>query len=110
MSFLKFLTFLSPALAPTTAAAPPTRPGHDEAPLALLNAANGQACEVVAVQAPAGAPDWGRWLAEIGFVPGEPATVTARSPWGDGALVVRIGASTFALRRTEAACVQVRAL
>lgn len=36
--------------------------------------------------------------------------VTARSPWGDGALVVRIGSSNFALRRDEASCVEVRAL
>jgi ferrous iron transport protein A len=67
----------------------------------------GQPCRVATVTAPAGAPDWGRWLAEIGFIAGEPAMVTARSPWGDGALVVRIGCSNFALRRDEASCVTV---
>jgi len=67
----------------------------------------GQPCRVATVIAPAGAPDWSRWLAEIGFIAGETAMVTARSPWGDGALVVRIGCSNFALRRDEASCVKV---
>jgi len=48
-----------------------------------------------------------RWLGEIGFVPGEPLMVMLRGYGGDP-LVVRIGASTFALRRSEAACVRVR--
>jgi ferrous iron transport protein A len=76
----------------------------------LSDIAIGQACQVTAVETPPQAPDWGRWLAEIGFIPGEPAVVTARSPWGDGALVVRIGSSNFALRRDEARCVSVRTL
>lgn len=69
---------------------------------------NGLACQVVAVTAPRDAPEWSRWLAEIGFLPGEAVMVTARSPWGGDPLVVRIGHSTFALRRAEAACVTVR--
>ena len=52
-------------------------------------------------------PDWGRWLGEIGFLPGERVSVTARSLWGGDPLVVRVGQSTFALRRAEAACVHV---
>jgi len=74
---------------------------------ALDHAAIGQACQVASVTPPAAAPEWGRWLAELGFIPGEPAMVTARSPWGDGSVVVRIGSSNFALRRAEAACVSV---
>ena len=70
----------------------------------------GQPCRVTTITAPPGAPDWGRWLAEIGFIAGEAAMVTARSPWGDGALVVRIGCSNFALRRDEASCVTVQPL
>lgn len=68
----------------------------------------GQPCRVTTITAPPDAPDWGRWLAEIGFIAGEAAMVTARSPWGDGALVVRIGCSNFALRRDEARCVTVQ--
>jgi ferrous iron transport protein A len=77
---------------------------------ALADMPVGQPCRVAAIAAPQNAPDWERWLGEIGFIPGEPATVTARSPWGDGALVVRIGSSHFALRRAEAACVTVTAI
>jgi ferrous iron transport protein A len=74
---------------------------------ALDSVATGLACRVVAVAAPADLPDWARWLGEIGFLPGERVTVTARSAWGGDPLVVRIGQSTFALRRAEAACVRV---
>ena len=48
-----------------------------------------------------------RRLAEIGFLPGEPVKVLARIAGGDP-LAVRIGNSTFALRRCEALCVQVQ--
>ncbi len=97
--------------------APPSDAGHPAAapqPRAaffgsLADIALDRPCQVTGVDAPAQAPDWARWLAEIGFVAGEPALVTARSPWGDGALVVRIGSSQFALRRDEARCVSVHA-
>jgi len=52
-------------------------------------------------------PDWAIWLAEIGFLPGESVRVIARGAPGGDPLVVRIGDSTFALRKAEAACVQV---
>lgn len=76
----------------------------------LAEMAIGQACEVVAVLAPAAQADWARRLAEIGFIPGERVRVMARSMPGGDPLAVRIGTSTFALRRAEAACVQVRVL
>jgi ferrous iron transport protein A len=47
-----------------------------------------------------------RRLAEIGFLPGEIIRVLARVPGGNP-IAVRIGNSTFALRRHEAACVRV---
>ena len=62
---------------------------------------------VVRVTAPAGAPEWASWLSEIGFLPGERVVVLARSRPGGDPLVVRIGDSTFALRRAEAACIEV---
>ena len=64
---------------------------------------------IAAVRAPDGAPEWTRWLEEIGFLPGEPVAVVARARPGGDPLVVRGGASTFALRRAEAACVEVMA-
>ena len=62
---------------------------------------------VLAVAAPPHAPEWADWLAQIGFLPGELVTLTARGRPGGDPLVVRVGDSTFALRRAEAACVQV---
>ncbi len=59
------------------------------------------------VTAPPEMPDWESWLGEIGFLPGESVRVIARSAFGADPLVVRIGDSTFALRKAEAACVQV---
>lgn len=47
-----------------------------------------------------------RRLAEIGFLPGESLRVLAKVPGGDP-IAVRIGSSTFALRRHEAACIHV---
>lgn len=63
-------------------------------------------CRIAAIYPPAHAPEWGEWLAELGFLPGESAMLMARAPGGDP-LVVRIGSSTFALRRAEAACIEV---
>jgi ferrous iron transport protein A len=64
---------------------------------------------VVSITAPAEMPEWQSWLAEIGFLPGEQVTILARGRPGDDPLVVRIGDSTFALRRAEAACIEVDA-
>jgi ferrous iron transport protein A len=68
------------------------------------------ACVVAGVTAPGNAPEWARWLAEIGFIAGEQVSVLARGMPGNDPLVVRAGSSTFALRRAEAGCVQVRLL
>jgi ferrous iron transport protein A len=65
---------------------------------------------VTEVSAPAHAPEWAQWLAEIGFVHGEPVSLLARALPGGDPLVVRVGHSTFALRRAEAACVRVKAV
>ncbi len=84
-------------IAPMTPADPPT--------LAALPV--GRTRLVAAVHAPTEAPEWGRWLADLGFTAGEPVTVMARGFPGGDPLVVRVGASTFALRRAEAACVRL---
>jgi ferrous iron transport protein A len=62
---------------------------------------------VTAVTPPPGVPEWGTWLEDIGFLPGERVTLMAKAALGGDPMVVRIGQSTFALRRAEAACVQV---
>ena len=48
-------------------------------------------------------------LLEIGFLPGEPVRLMASGPAGRDPLAVRVGRSTFALRRHEAALVRVTA-
>lgn len=48
-----------------------------------------------------------RRLREYGFVPGESVRVIARGPIGRDPLAVQIGYTRFALRRAEAARVQV---
>ena len=73
----------------------------------LEHASIGQALTVHGVKAPQAAPEWARWLEEIGFIVGEQVMLMARGLPGGDPLVVRIGQSTFALRRAEAACVQV---
>jgi ferrous iron transport protein A len=73
----------------------------------LADAPMGQPHVVTAVASPREAPEWAQWLAEIGFIPGERVTLMARGMLGGDPLVVRIGSSTFALRRAEAACIHV---
>jgi ferrous iron transport protein A len=62
---------------------------------------------VRAVRAAEQQPEWVRQLADIGFVPGEPVRVLRRAAPGGDPMVVRIGSSTLALRRAEAACIEV---
>ncbi len=76
----------------------------------LAHATIGEAHRVKALQAPAYAPEWKQWLEELGFVAGEHVAVLARALPGHDPLVVRIGQSTFALRRAEADCVQLLGL
>jgi ferrous iron transport protein A len=70
----------------------------------------GSSSIVQGVTAPADAPEWKQWLEEIGFIAGEQVRLMARGMPGGDPLVVRVGTSTFALRRAEAACVSVMRL
>ena len=74
-------------------------------PVTLDTLSTGVPAVVREVSAPAAAPEWAQWLDEIGFIPGERVMVMARSVPGGDPLVVRVGNSTFALRRAEAACI-----
>lgn len=73
----------------------------------LARAALGKPHRVSGLAAPAHAPEWVRWLEEIGFVAGEHVSVLTRGLPGGDPMVVRIGQSTFALREAEAACIQI---
>jgi ferrous iron transport protein A len=48
-------------------------------------------------------------LHELGFLPGERVRVVAQGPIAQDPLAVRVGDSTFALRRHEARCIKVDA-
>jgi ferrous iron transport protein A len=78
-------------------------------PHTLDRAATGARHTVAAVIAPPHSSEWASRLEEIGFIAGEQVLVTARAPLGGDPLVVRVGQSTFALRRAEAACVLLNA-
>lgn len=51
-----------------------------------------------------------RRLADLGFVPGETVRITASGPVGADPLLVQVGFTRFALRRSEAARVRVQAV
>ena len=50
-----------------------------------------------------------RRLRELGFVAGEPVEVMAPGPFGADPLLVQIGFTRFALRRSEAARIHLKA-
>jgi len=50
---------------------------------------------------------WTAWLTSLGFEPGEPVRLLSRARPGGDPLCVRVGGSTYALRRAEAACIRV---
>ncbi|MBC3875323.1 ferrous iron transport protein A [Undibacterium sp. LX15W] len=77
---------------------------------ALADVAIGEKCLVRQLVAPQGMPEWLTQLEDIGFIVGEPVTLMARGAFGGDPLVIRIGLSTFALRKAEAACVLVDVL
>ncbi len=77
-------------------------------PASLADARIGERHTVAALDCPQTAPQWQAWLEEIGFLPGEQVMLLARVPGGDP-MVARVGSSTFALRRAEAACVRLLA-
>jgi ferrous iron transport protein A len=73
----------------------------------LLQQGDGCSATIDRVLAPVQAPDWALRLEEIGFLPGERVTITARGQPSGEPLAVRVGGSTFALRRAEAACIHL---
>jgi ferrous iron transport protein A len=62
------------------------------------------------VIAPKDAPQMKGQLEDIGFLPGEQVTVLRKGLLGKGPYMVRIGASTFALRQAEARMIAVDAI
>jgi len=75
----------------------------------LADLSLGQPAIIVAIRPPGphASPELARRLAELGFLPGEHVRVLAVGPLGREPIAVRVGSSTFALRRLEAECVQI---
>jgi ferrous iron transport protein A len=80
----------------------------DERSVPLDRVDPGVAYAVHRIQYPDSAADWPQRLEELGFLPGERVMVMARAVPGGDPLAVRVGHDTYALRRQEAACVQVK--
>jgi ferrous iron transport protein A len=59
------------------------------------------------VNAPKGAPQIKGQLEDIGFLPGEQVTLLRKGLLKRGPYLVRVGASTFALRESEARMIAV---
>ena len=57
-----------------------------------------------------GGTDFSHRLMELGFVSGEPVRILARGAFFSEPIAVRIGGTTFALRKFEAAQISVRSL
>ena len=76
--------------------------------LSLGDIAVGQVSEVIGLDSTQNVPNqWFEWLEQIGFVPGERCEVMHRVR-GGFPMAVRVGVSTFALRKDEAQCVLVK--
>jgi ferrous iron transport protein A len=88
----------------------PTISTFEDGTMTLDKAQLRQTRRVKAVQTSAHLADMSRQLEEIGFTPNEQVMVLTRGFPGGDPLVVRVGLSTFALRKSEAALIQLHAL
>lgn len=78
-------------------------------PMTPLDLPNGGTATVAAVTEAHDNDAIARRLRELGFVAGEPVRVVTRGPFGGDPLLVQIAGTRFALRRVEAARVQLAA-
>jgi ferrous iron transport protein A len=93
----------------TRVPAPESADGTDTAKaIRLTDLGIGTRARVVSVSSNDGAaPELGRRLAELGFLPGEAVRIVARGLMARAPIAVRVGTGTFALRLFEAACIRV---
>jgi len=67
----------------------------------------GNLYRVTGIHVPEGAPQIKGQLEDIGFLPGEPVEVLRKGLLGKGPYLIRVGSSTFALRKSEACMITV---
>lgn len=75
----------------------------------LTQLAVGQSAEVVAIDGRGDADAISRRLLDLGFVAGECVQCVAAAPWGGDPMLVQIGFTRFALRRSEARRIRIEA-
>lgn len=73
----------------------------------LNNIPIGQHLRIQRIDNPLAPPDLCQHLQQLGFLPGEEIVVQRRARPGNDPLIVRVGSCTFAMRKFEAACIQV---
>ncbi len=78
-----------------------------EAAISLCELKRGVSARVMAVGSPGADAQLMLRLIEIGFVPGEIVRVVAHGQPGNEPIAVRLGGTTFALRRLEAGYIRV---
>jgi ferrous iron transport protein A len=99
--------FMTPA---TRIPSPESTDNRADTPTAirLTDLGIGTRARVVSVSSNDGAaPELGRRLAELGFLPGEAVRIVAKGLMARAPIAVRVGTGTFALRLFEAACIRV---
>ena len=73
----------------------------------LDQAENGQILRVKSIHSLPQSTELIHQLEDIGFIPGEQVSVLRRNILGGDPMMIRVGTSTFALRKNEAALVEV---
>ncbi len=96
----------APDVASRLAVSGATRAATGSATCAMADLPTGASALVLALDE-AAAPALSAQLQDLGFVPGETVRLLRRAAIGGDPLLLRVGLSTFALRRAEAACVRV---
>jgi ferrous iron transport protein A len=73
----------------------------------LTHLAIGKQAQVTGISPRADGDAIARRLLDLGFVAGESVSCIALAPWGGDPMLVQIGFTRFALRRSEAARIQI---
>jgi len=83
---------------------------HEKRTMNLDQADNGQILRVKSIHSLPHSTELIHQLEDIGFIPGEQVSVLRRNILGGDPMMIRVGTSTFALRKNEAALVEVEPL